>query len=156
MKGVKHKMATDGLKTLIISFLLVGLFMYALISFGTQFQTDMGANQTILNDTDSNLSGTYYDLNESLVGSQSTGESARESFESEEAKAEFGSLTFKSIVGIGKSFTGTMVTFFKIIFSSIKTIFGLSSSFLAVISTLSAIFLVTIIFFAWRAYRAGS
>ena len=153
-------MATDGLKTLIISVLLIGLFMYALIAFGVQFQTDMNANQTILNESDSNLNDTYGSLKTNLTGAKDTANATRTSFESEEAKSEFGSLTFKSIVGVGKSFTGTMANFFNIIFNLFKVVLGLddddNAAFTVVIGTLGAIFLVTVIFFAWRAYRAGS
>lgn len=153
-------MAASGLKTLIVSVLLVGLFMYALIAFGVQFQTDMDANQTILNTTDSNLNKTYGNLRTNLTGAEDTANATRTSFESEEAKSEFGSLTFKSIVGVGKSFTGTMANFFNIIFDLFKVVLGLdeddTSAFTIVIGTLGAIFLVTVIFFGWRAYRSGS
>ena len=153
-------MASTGLKTLIISVLLVGLFIYALIGFAVQFQTDMDANQTILNKTDSNLEVTYISLKTNLTGAEDTANATRTSFESEEAKSEFGSLTFKSIVGVGKSFTGTMANFFNIIFDLLKVVFGLddddNAAFTVVIGTLGAIFLVTVIFFAWRTYRAGS
>lgn len=153
-------MATEGLKTLIISVLLVGLFMYALIGFAVQFQTDMGANETILNEDDSNLNATYGALKTNLTGAEDTANATRTSFESEEAKSEFGSLTFKSIVGVGKSFTGTMANFFNIIFNLLKVVLGLddddNASFTVVIGTLGAIFLVTVIFLAWRSYRSGS
>lgn len=153
-------MATEGLKTLIISVLLVGLFMYALIGFAVQFQTDMDANETILNEDDSNLNATYGALKTNLTGAEDTANATRTSFESEEAKSEFGSLTFKSIVGVGKSFTGTMANFFNIIFNLLKVVLGLddddNASFTVVIGTLGAIFLVTVIFLAWRSYRSGS
>ncbi len=153
-------MATEGLKTLIISVLLVGLFMYALIGFSVQFQTDMDANETILNTDDSNLNDTYGALKTNLTGAEDTANATRTSFESEEAKSEFGSLTFKSIVGVGKSFTGTMANFFNIIFDLLKVVLGLddsdNASFTVVIGTLGSIFLVTVIFLAWRSYRSGS
>lgn len=153
-------MAATGLKTLIISVLLVGLFIYSFIAFGVQFQTDMDANQSILNTTASNLNKTYGALKTNLTGSEDTANSTRTSFESEEAKSEFGSLTFKSIVGVGKSFTGTMANFFNIIFDLLKVVLGLdeddNAAFTVVIGTLGAIFLVTVIFFAWRTYRSGS
>ena len=153
-------MATDGFKTLVISILLVGLFMYALIAFGVQFQTDMDANETILDTEDSNLNDTYEALKTNLTGAEDTANATRTSFESEEAKSEFGSLTFKSIVGVGKSFTGTMANFFNIIFDLLKVVLGLddedSAAFTVVIGTLGAIFLVTVIFLAWRSYTSGS
>ena len=153
-------MATDGFRSLVISVLLVGVLMYALISFGVQFQKDMDAEQTILNETDSNLNNTYKSLRTNLTGAEDTANATRTSFESEEATAEFGSLTFKSIVGVGKSFTGTMVNFFNIIFNLLKIVFGLdeesSAAFTNVVGTLTSILVITVIFFAWRAYRAGS
>jgi len=152
-------MAT-GLKTLIISFLLVGLFTYSFISFGDKFQNDMDANQTLLNESDSNLNSTYGFFRTNLEESEDTANTSRTSFESEKVTSEFGSLTLSSVVGVAKSFTGTMIGFFNVIFDLIKVVFGFdegnSAAFTAVIGTLSAILLITIIFFAWRWIRTGS
>lgn len=154
-------MAEDGFKTLVISFILVGLFIYALIAFGIQFQTDMDANQTILNETTSNLNTTYGSLKTNLTGAEDTGKSSREKFEDQAPiTSTSGEVSFTSIVAAGKNFAGTMTGFFKTIFGLLKVTLGFDdtddTAFTIVLSTLGAIFLVTVIFFAWRAYRAGS
>lgn len=156
-------MVDGGLKSLIIAVLLVGLCMFAMLSFAIQFQDDMGANQTLINTSQSGLNQTYSALKRNLTGAEDTANATRTSFESEEAKSEFGSLTFKSIVGVGKSFTGTISGFFNIVFNLIKTNLGFDknnpnsqASFAVILGTFSAIVLVVIIFYAWRVYRAGS
>lgn len=146
-------MATSGLKTLIISFLLVGLLLYALISFGVQFQTDMEANETILNEKI--LNNTYGGLRVNLTSGEDTANASRTNFEREEAKAEFGSLTLSSVVGVAKSFTGTMTSFFNVFFGLLVVVL-LSKEFLIVTGTLAAILLITVIFLGWRWIRTGS
>jgi hypothetical protein len=150
----------DGLKSLFVAFILVGLFIFAIVGFAVQFQVDMNANDTILNETASNLNETYGWMAENLSETEATAKSQRESFESEKAKSEFGELTFSSIVGVGKTFIGTMADFFNIIFDLISVTMGFGEDndkgFAVVIASLSAIFLAVVVFFAWRAYKAGS
>ncbi len=137
-------------RSLIITFLLVGLFTYALVSFSSQFNYDNNLNQSILNDE------TFVRLNssleESLSSSQGVAEEQKTNVESETRSEQPGFLSLGSIREAWKAFTGTTSTIFNLI---LRNAF-MKKYFPAIIGTVfSAILLVTIIFLGWRAIKSG-
>ena len=142
---------SEGFKGLIISFILVGLFAFAMINFGVQLSLENDSNQSILENSAINRS--YHRLESNLTELRDEAQTQKEGFEGEDPKLEGGSLLFKSIVGAGKTFSSTITSVWIIISDVAYNVFGINEIILGV---LASILLVTIIFLAWRAYKAGS
>lgn len=140
-----------GLKEMFISFLLVGLFFIAMVNFGANLATDNNSNQSILNNP--RINSTFQDTNVELFRAYDTANASRTSFELDEIKADSDNLIITSIKGVGTAVGGTMSAMFNLIFGLLSDTLGIPA---IVLATITAILTVTIVFFAWRAYRAGS
>ncbi|KKL19287.1 hypothetical protein LCGC14_2466970 [marine sediment metagenome] len=134
-----------------ITFALIGVFVFAGISFIVTTQRDNGVTNTILdNDV---INRTYSNLETDLGGLSSNASTQKESFESEIPERGFGSLLIFAIVGIGRKFTGMIIGIYNIIIVLPASLLGIPS---IVISVMTAILLVSLVLLAWRVYRVGS
>jgi len=143
-------MAEIGFKGLIVGFLLVGLFFFAMVNFAYQFAIDNGANQTIMGNADINKSFGKMELQ--LNESSDTAQGQRQSLESETPIFSAGFFILGSILGAGKVFTSSLIVIFDILTGPISLYLGISST---VIGVITAILLISIIFLAWRLYKLG-
>lgn len=133
-----------------VTFALIGLMVFSLLAFIVQFQTDNQQADSILNNTIINR--TYSGLQTNLSSFGSTSQGQRGVFESETPTDSFGSLIIFSIVSSGKIFTGMLVGVFNLLILLPSSLLGLSP---VIVSTLSAILIVSIIFALWRVYKVG-
>lgn len=137
---------------ILIGLLLIGLFSFSLIQFGGQFADENDANQSILDDP--RISAAFGNLNTTLKTIETNASKQREGFESEDPKEGFGSLLFFSIVGAGKTFASLFVGIFNLLLTYIfQTLFG--STFSLILSAIIGVFLIIIVFYLWRVYKAG-
>ena len=143
-------MATS-FRELFITFALIGLFVFAAISFIVTTQRDNNVNQTILEDDVINR--TYARLETNLSEFRTTAQTQKESFEEEIPERGFGSLLIFSIVSVGQKFTGLVAAVYNIIIVLPASILGIPK---VVISVLSSILIISLILLAWRVYRLGS
>ncbi len=142
-----------GARGMIISFMLIGLFVFAMISFGIGIAT---LNDGTLITEDPRINASYGDIQVELEGVQSTAENQRDKFDTESPTLSFGEILFESIVGVGRTFTSSIVGFMDITFGLVfQTIFGGDSAFAVVIGTIVGIVLLSIVFLLWRVYKAG-
>lgn len=140
-------------RNMIISFTVIGLFVFAMISFGIGIAT-LNNGQSITQDPRINAS--YGDYATELSQVQSTAENQRDKFDSESPTLSFGEILFESIVGVGRTFTSSIVGFMDITFGLVfETIFGGDKAFAVVIGTIIGIVLISIVFLLWRVYKAG-
>ncbi len=133
------------------TFVLIGVFVFAGISFIVTTQRDNGVTNTILdNDV---INRTYSNLETDLGGLSSNASTQKESFESEIPERGFGSLLIFAIVGVGNKFTGMIVGIYNILIVLPASLLGISP---IVIGALTAILLLSLILLVWRVYRVGS
>ncbi len=134
-----------------ITFALIGVFVFAGISFIVVTQRDNGVENTILeNDV---INRTYSNLETDLSGFSSNASAQKGKFEEENPERGFGSLIIFAIVGIGRKFTGMIIGIYNIIIVLPASLLGIPS---IVISVMTAILLVSLVLLAWRVYRVGS
>lgn len=135
--------------TIVTSFMLVGLFLFAMINFGAQIVLDNNANNSIIDDPRINL--TYSKLQGNLSDVSSDAETQKANFE-KETPTLADSLLFTSIVGVGKAFTSTTSNMYNIIFLVVFDVLGFDP---IILSVLGSILTIVIIFSMWRLYKAG-
>lgn len=134
-----------------ITFALIGVFIFATISFVIVTQRDNGVTNTILDNEIINR--TYTNLETDLGGLSSNASTQKESFESEIPERGFGSLIIFAIVGVGNKFTGMIVGIYNILIVLPASLLGIPS---VVISAMTAILLISLVLLVWRVYRVGS
>jgi len=137
-------------RKIFIAFALLGVFMFAFLNFGLDIARNNDVNQSILSDTQMNDSFNRLQANLSSYSAVSQGQ--RENFESELPTEGFGTLIIFAIISAGKVFTSLLVGIFNTIFFPLSNIIGVSPVILGVFAS---IFLLTIIFAAWRVYKSG-
>lgn len=133
-----------------VTFALIGLFVYAAISFIVVTQRENNVDLTILDNEIINRTYRNLEIDLSEVGTEVQGQ--RETFESEIPERGFGSLIIFGIVSVAQKFMGMIISIYNIFIVLPSAILGIPK---IVTSVLSAILLVTLILLAWKVYRAG-
>lgn len=141
-------------KGLLITTLLIGLFLFAIISFGVNLSLDNNQNATILQNKAINK--TFGQLGTNLSNSRSTAEGQKTATETEVPTAGSDSLLLLSIKSAIKVFSSTMTNIYNLTFGLIFETLGLSAGTGAVIlGTMFAILAIVIVFLGWRVLKAG-
>lgn len=138
-----------GLRNYVITFVLVGLFMFSMFSFITNLQSENSAAVQIV--TDPTVSNLTSSLTSGLETFDDIANEQRGGFEREEASVGLGELVFKSITGVGKVIGAVTITFYDI-FGAAALLIGVP---VIVINVLAGILVMTLVFLAWRLYRTG-
>jgi hypothetical protein len=137
----------------VIGILLAGLFLFALIGFGTQMAID---NPTNISIRDNNIIDTAYtNINSSLSAVKVSTDDNKQGFFSNLPLANTFGIVLDSIVGIGSLMVnGFMQSIFQVIANFFSQILGLNDT--VVYGLMMAFFSITAILLAWRVYRAGT
>ena len=135
-------------KTLLISCILIALFSFALISFAFQSQSDNGINN-LRNDPTLNL--TYIALNNTLNNAALNSKTQLNATSTDDVTMGVGGLLYLSIVGVTRTFTGTITGTF-VVFTAIFARYGISP---IITTTIMSIIIISIIFLVWRNVRTG-
>lgn len=133
-----------------VTFALIGLFLFAGISFIVVTQRDNDVEKTILENEIINR--TFEKLETNLSGFRSQTQTQKESFESEIPERGFGSLIIFSIIGVGQRFTGMIIAVFNILIVLPASLLGISP---VAIGILTSILIVSLVLLIWRVYRVG-
>ncbi|KKL68884.1 hypothetical protein LCGC14_2120530 [marine sediment metagenome] len=137
-------------KGIAIASLLVGIFVFALLSFGNQIAIDNNVPNILLEEEqfnrtfrnlDSNLSEAIKDINASRG----------EFFKDIPIIGEI-TIILSSIVAVGRVFTVVVRNLYSLTLGLIAETLGISP---IVMGILSSIILVSIILLIWRVYRSG-
>lgn len=139
-----------GINKTFISFAIVGLFIVSMISFIVQTQINNDVEETLLDNPF--LNKTYIDLGSTLGDFKDTSQTQNEVQDNDNPLTEGGSLLFVSITKTGKVVKGMISGVYNVIIVLPATFFGLPE---IVITVLSSILVITLIFSAWRLYKAG-
>jgi len=138
------------LREVVITSLLVGLFVIALISFGTTLSGNNNPNSTILQDPVINQN--FWELQEELNKTQAVAEGQREGFFSDILILEQVEVVLRGIHSITKVFTGTLKNMYQLTFGIISVTLGIPG---IVMNVFLAIITISIIFLAWRILKSG-
>ncbi len=134
-----------------VIFALIGVFVFASISFIVKTQTDNSVTRTILED--GIINRTYVDLESNLNSTREQVQTQKDSFESENPERGFGSLIIFSIVGVGKTFAGMTLGVYNIFIVLPSEVLGIPR---IVVGVFTAILVVSLILLVWRVYRSGA
>lgn len=139
---------------LAISTLLIGLFVFAMISFGTTLQLTNNANSTIASNEVINRS--FTDMQTELEGVQAGREAERESwFRTIPVIGEI-SVILETIVAVGAGLITVIGSIFNITIELISVGLGIGSgSAKVVFGVFTAIIIFSGILLAWSVYRSG-
>jgi len=140
----------EGFKGLIITTLLIGLVIFAMLSWALTFQLSNNADETLLDNP--SINKTYSNLYTHLDSAQGTSESQRTGFEQEVPTVGTDSFLFSSIIGAVKTFTSTIANIFSVTFVYIGSVLGIHP---VVIGVFVAIIIITAILLAWRVAKIG-
>ncbi len=138
------------LRELIISGLLIGLFLFAIVNFGISLANDNQTNVSILDNEEYNQS--FGILKQDLTDSQATAEAQRQAQETDIPSEESESLPLKSAPKIGKAYTGMLKNTYDLTLGLIGKTLGISPVVLAIMTT---ILLLSITMLIWAWIRSG-
>lgn len=142
------------LKGLLVGALLVGLFLYAMISFGYNLGVDNNANKTILDDPI--MSDSFSELEDQLQSTQGVVEGQDTGFANDIPTIGSDSFLFSSIISVARALKGTAVGIYNLTFGLIARRLGLGQGAgLVVLGTMVSIVTITFIFLMWRFFKTG-
>jgi len=132
--------------------LVVGLFIFCLISFSYNYSLENDASITILNQ--SSINKMYGNIEKDLNDSQNQADTQRKDLEDETKNPVVTTLgfAFNSILGAGKTFMGSVISMFGYIFIFAQETFMISP---IVTGTITAIIIGLLILGFWSLVRAG-
>ncbi len=153
-------MVVKGIGGLIISFSLIGLFVFAMVTFGVGLsENNANPNQTILKNQVLNNSYTKLDAQFDTFSNQVN--ASRTNFESESGSITLnvGDLLFNAIPGIAKTLTTGLAGFVSITIGLIfGTIFGgstVANPFAIVTTLITSIIILVAVLWGWRLFKQG-
>jgi hypothetical protein len=140
----------EGFKNTFITFIIAGLFVFALISFVVIFERDNAINDGIINN--SVINSTYVDLNDRISSGEADINNQNVVQDAESPTISSGDFNLFSIIGLGKTAKGIVVGVYNVIIVIPSRLLGVPQ---IVISTLTIILIITLILFAWRLIKQG-
>jgi len=132
-------------KDYIISAILIGIFIFAFISFGIQFASENNLNTSIVNNEAINRS--YVNIENELADIKTKSETQREGFFKDI------SLILTSMAGVTRIFFTSIRNVYNIVVTLIQETIGIP---IIILNGFLAILLVSIVLLAWRVYRSGN
>ena len=140
-----------GFRESIISIVLVGLFIFAFISFGGQIALDNNANNTVLSNPAVNQS--FIDIQSQLQEVQIDTEGQKKAWFEDVPIVGDINLIWKSLTGIIRVFFDVIVNMYNLIINLISETIGISS---VVLNTIAALLSISMLLLLWRLIRSGS
>jgi len=134
----------------IIMAVMIGLFVFAFISFGTQLSLDNDTNNSVLDNDVINRS--FFNIQSELSDTIVTAEGQRESFFKDVPIIGEISLFLKSITGVTRVFFSTLINFYNLFTTLIAETMGVST---IILNGMVALVLISTVLLAWSVYRSG-
>lgn len=147
-------MAELDFKGMIVSFVLIGLFIFAILNFGIYLSSNNNANMSITDD--SVIGSKMTDINTTLRELQDDATDKKQEFEEETGSLSTGFLIFGSILGTTKAFFSTVLNIASSTFSIIDSGLGLGGTGTLILGVFSGIIIVVTLLLIWRVAKAGS
>jgi hypothetical protein len=131
-----------------IAFLLVGLFIVAMIGFGGKLAQNYGHNETLIKDENFD----FGKIESRVLETSKQAEGWGETFRSDNPLLALGGLVLFSIWGIGQLIWGSVTGTFSIMTDGATAVFGIPP---IVTGVLTAILIISLIFALYKLLRAG-
>jgi len=144
-------MANHNLLSLLVGFLIVGLFVIAIINGAYYFSLDNGLNSSIMND--SVYGDAFNDMTVELTNAREEAAEQKNASEQETITVGQDSLLLGSINTARKVASGSFLGVYNIIAITAKRYLGIDP---IVLNTISAILIFMVILLAWRLIRVGT
>lgn len=141
----------ENFKSIFISVMLIGLFIFAIMAMASQFATDNNADISI--EGDSSIRNVSRSIGKTLNDSQATAEKQREAIREETGILNVGFLILESIRGAGQIFTDMVSGVFFVFTGFAQETLGIPA---IVTGTIAAIFVVIMILLFWRLVKTGT
>jgi hypothetical protein len=135
---------------LFMNWMLIGLLVVALLSFGVLYQEDNEVENKFIEN--SLMNETYGSLRADLGELRDQSQAQKTLFESENPTSGFGTILLFSIVSTGKVFNSMIIGTFNTLIKLPTVILGLDPVILSVIGTM---LILTIIIGLWIVYKLG-
>ncbi len=142
---------THSFRDMLLLFSVISLFVFSTISFVVVFQEENNATSSLLENE--LINRTFVNLSNTISEQETSTNSSKGEFESENPAPGFGSLIIFAIVGVTKTFTGSIITIYNILIVLPLGLLGVPTQ---VANILGSIVMMSLIFAAWRVYRVGS
>lgn len=135
---------------LFINWMLIGLFVVALFSFGVLYQEDNEVENKFIEN--SLMNETYGSLRTNLGELRDESQAQKTLFESENPTSGFGTILLFSIVSTGKVFNSMIIGTFNTLIKLPTVVLGIDPIILSVLGTM---LILTIIIGLWIVYKLG-
>ena len=136
--------------TLFFNFMLIGLAIFSIFSFISNFQDNNGVTEKLMDNALMNES--FGELQTDLRTLRDQSQAQKTLFESENPTSGFGTILLFSIVSSGKVFNGFIVSIFNSVIKLPQVVFSLDP---VITSIISSILLLSIIIGLWIVYKLG-
>lgn len=148
-------MATNSLKSLVISVLLIGLFAFGLISFGYNLQVSNSASTNIMQSEVVN--STFGRLTTQTEGYQPESNTSATGFYSETPPEDVGdAINLRSIISVVGGMHTLVTGTFTFLIQMLMITLGIGGTSAKIImGTFSAIIIFSLILLAWSVIRSG-
>jgi hypothetical protein len=140
---------TNDFKDYPINFLLAGLFLIAIISFGVNMAHNYGQDEALMKSDKIDFSGLENRINQTSADAQSWGET----FKSDNLFVVAGGIVLYSIWGITKLVWNSALAVLSIFTDGASSLLGIPP---VAIGVLTAIIIIGLIFSAWKLIKQGS
>jgi len=130
------------------NFLLAGLFVIAMITFGVMLANNYGHDEGLMKSDQIDFTNLEKQINSTSADAQKWGEA----FKSDNLFVATGTLVLFSIWGIGKLIWGSVTTFSTIFLDGASSVLGVSP---IVTGVVTAILIISLIFALWKVIKAG-
>jgi len=146
-------MASDNLRSLVISILLVGLFIFAIMNFGIFLALSNNSGTILENEA---INKTFNELTTELEEVQSKAEAQKKSFFADIPVIGELTVILGTIVFVGKGMVEVTGGLFSLIAELIAITLGIGDTAAkAVLGVFSAIMVFSLVLLAWSVYRSG-
>lgn len=139
-----------GLKELMVSVLLAGIFAIALINLGVNFASNNNSDVSLLDEDVINKS--YYNLEDSFEDFQSTAEANKNASDEEIASTGFNSIILFSALSSARAVTGSIATTYNVLKLIFIRYLGVPA---IVIGVFSGMLIFIMILYIWKTMRSG-
>lgn len=130
------------------NFLLAGLFIIAMITFGVMIANNYGQSEALMKSDQIDFSRIETQINQTIAEADNWGKL----FRSDSLFVATGTLVLFSIWGIGKLIWGSVTTFSTIFLDGASSVLGVSP---IVTGVVTAIIIISLIFALWKVIKAG-
>ena len=128
--------------------LIAGLFLVAIISFAVIIAEEQGYTEDLVKSDKINFTG----LEQQVTKTSEDANRWSDSFQSDNPLLDFGALILFSIWGIGKLMWGSVMIILNLYLNGLSGVIGVSP---VVIGSITAVVIISLIFYFWRVIKAG-